>query len=83
MRVIDGEMWHMTKEIKTWIDLDGIPWTKSKTTRRVESDKTRVIDLFRDGCNINHIETSSLQSEAEVKQFNRRWAKNWYRAQGY
>ena len=74
----------MTKEVKTWTGLDGIPWTKSKVTRRTGSgEKTKVIDIFENGRNVHHIETSTLNDQKEIEQFNRVWARNWYRALGF
>ena len=69
----------MTREFKTWVDLDGISWTKSELIRRVGNEGmfSKTVDHFEDGTNIYHKVTHSLNDEKELEQFHQNWTKNW------
>merc|ERR1712037_989903 len=77
--IIDKLNWQMTREFKTWVDLDGCPWTKSEIIRRVGNEGmfSKTVDIFEGGNNIYHKVTHSLNDEKELEQFHRNWTKNW------
>ena len=54
--IIDKVNWQMTREFKTWVDLDGCPWTKSEIIRRVGNEGmfSKTVDIFEGGNNIYH-----------------------------
>ena len=67
----------MTREFKTWVDMDGISWTKSELIRRVGNEGmfSKTVDHFEGGTNIYHKVTHSLNDEKELEQFHRNWTK--------
>ena len=46
--IIDKVNWQMTREFKTWVDLDNTSWTKSEIIRRVGNEGmfSKTVDIF-------------------------------------
>ena len=75
--MINGTCWQETRQVTTWIGLDGIPWSKSEITRQIEDVMYKVVDIFEQGKNIIHKESSSLPDEKKLEQFKKIWAQKW------
>ena len=54
--IIDKVNWQMTREFKTWVDLENTTWTKSEIIRRVGNEGmfSKTVDHFENGTNIYH-----------------------------
>lgn len=59
--------------------LDEETWSRVQVIRYIgdEGMMAKVVDIFQDGKNVWHKETSSLRDEAELDQFNRTWINAW------
>ena len=78
---IKGVKYHETRQDKKIVDVNDKVWRQVEIIRRIgmthEGMMSKIVDIYEDGLNVWHKETSPFLDEKELSQFHGTWAKNY------